>query len=209
MANLAVFDIITVKIVGKLAGQTIIYDFAYEVQSIVGPTIPEDSAVQNFVTAWPIEAGSPFIKIMSAACPQYTCDYVQAQKVFPARRPYFREAIGTPGIFAGTSAAPSDAGVITKRIDPPRRGGVGHLHITGLDVAGLETGRWNDDVLEALDQIGQSLDDLVALDQGGTVVTWSPVVLRRDDPILSPDIIGYSVAPEVRTMRRRVVGRGI
>lgn len=210
MANAAVGDIATVQMVGLLYGQTIIYDFAYKVTSISGGLVSRavlGSALNNeFQTA----ILSPWAKILAAVSPEYTTRYSQVQFIHPTREPYDRLTNVATASGPGSASSPSASAVITKRINPPHQGGAGHLCIAGLDYNDVGSGRWTGANITALVAIGGSLMTGFSMNTAGSVTTsMLPVVFRRGDPANSPDLFNFAISDEVRTQKRRVVGRGI
>jgi hypothetical protein len=117
----------------------------------------------------------------------------------------------TPSVPSGQNAAgdcnnPSVAVAITKRSDFANRHGRGTIHFPGIPdaayVAGLITNGWRDSV----DPFELKVATPVTISTGVILV---PVIYRRDNPEISYQVVSVSTETNIRTMRRRVVGRGI
>lgn len=137
-----------------------------------------------------------------------TVTYTQivAQWILPSR---WARALYVPFRATGTRAvdaiSSSSAAVITKRTDFPAPHGVGSLHLGGLAYTDAFQSQWTLATRALTDNVGLAMKRPVTL-AGGEL---RPVVLNRTLPATSQEILSAITEPTVRTMRSRVVGRGV
>lgn len=137
-----------------------------------------------------------------------TVTYTQivAQWILPSR---WARALYVPFRATGQRAvdgiASSSAAVVTKRTDFPAPHGVGSLHIGGLAMTDAFASQWTLATRLLTDAVGNAIKRPVSIAEG----TLKPVVLNRGTPAISQEILTAITQPEVRTMRSRVVGRGV
>lgn len=206
----SVGDICSVKMVGVLYGQTIIYDFAYRIKTIGSGTADWLVTLAAFNAAWQSDPLSPWAVILSKLSPEYSAQYSQMQWIHPTRSPYDRLTNVVAATGPGSASSPSASAVLTKRINPPHQGGAGHLCLAGLDYASVADGRWTGANITAMTAIGVTLlQTFTVTPSSGPSIFLEPVVYRRTDPTNSPVIFNFALADVVRTQKRRVVGRGI
>lgn len=140
---------------------------------------------------------------------------IRAQVVAPNRRPVVVVSAAFDGLNTFGSLTANASGVITKRTDvithrtaPTKAGGVGSIHVPALPPDWMDDG-----MLTTGCQIAFAtwVPNLLATRSIGTGGLMAPCLWHRQagSPRLSDDVVAMQVQDEVRTMRRRTVGRGI
>lgn len=95
---------------------------------------------------------------------------------------------------------------VTKRSELASRHGIGTLHLGGIADTFCTAGRVASAFGSIINLFAGQLNDDVTLT--GSVI-YDPVIYNRSNPSLSAVITTASYQDTLRTMRRRVVGRGI
>lgn len=138
----------------------------------------------------------------------FTVQSVRAQWIYPTRYAYLDRA---PAFGAGTQAPPTvpqnATCVITLKSDFGGRHGNGNVFLTGFEQAQTFGGIWTGLQLGHMAVLGDFLTQTFSFDEGAHEML--PVIYRRALPNASATVTGYAVQPEIRTMRRRTVGRGV
>lgn len=118
-------------------------------------------------------------------------------------------AVGTDEIGGEASASepPGVAAAVTLRAVTTGRHSRGTIHFPGVPKTWSVTGRINAPGQAAYGNAGAAYRRV--LTSVDTFKVFNPIIYYRELPELSQDVAGYEVQNTVRTMRRRVVGRGI
>lgn len=207
-------DIIELKLVGFLFGQTMINVLHFRVQTL--PTDPEYvAAMQAFLTAWDVSTTkTSFLK----CCPSdYTLQYATAQRVAPTREVFLYKFMGNAGTGAAANPAQDANAVLTKRTAHignhtagtyTYRGSTGSVHFPGIPATAGLAG--NITTAYAVDMGTFGSDLLLGLTPADTSYYKSVVWHRLFTPQPSSDDVITTVnQPQIRIMRRREVGQGI
>lgn len=129
------------------------------------------------------------------------------QLIWPTRwRRIAPDITTTTGLYDGGCDNPSVAVAISKAGDIARKGGGGTLHLPGIPTTIQENGRISADYSATIDPLEVQI---AAVKTGASGQTWQPIIYNRANPANSIAITSVSTETTLRTMRRRVVGRGI
>lgn len=133
-------------------------------------------------------------------------NFVSLQWISPDRfrRRTFIPAV-TAGLLAEPASPPSSAIFLETQSELAGRHGHGGIHIAGLPLSETEDGRWTAAIAGTLSALQTRVTEAIT---DGTSV-YSPIIFNRTTPAASPIVEDSLLWGEVRTMRRRVVGRGI
>lgn len=135
--------------------------------------------------------------------------YSQWQVLVPERLPYIRFHDAAPGGVAGASLPSNSSVVLVKRGPAAGRHNRGAIHLPGVPVAHTEDSRLNAAGMGAMAALSAIVPEWLQVMVGGRILEAYPIIYDREAAILSADIIDCTPVPEIRTMRRRTVGRGI
>jgi len=213
-ADIAVNDIIELKLAGHLFGQQMLNVFHYRA-STTGLDNTYYASIDSFVTAW---NASPMRGSFLACAPnEYTFDNIFCQRVSPSRDVYRFLGTGANGTGGAANPAVEANACITKRTGHVNNhtagvhtnvGGTGAVHLPGIPSSGASAGLITPAYSITL--------DLFALDVKSSVIdantrTWIPCLWHRNNTPQpsSDDLIDAVTKVEVRVLTRRTVGRGI
>lgn len=187
--------------------QTVMSVFHYQ---YIGPTtIADGAAALDTLLSNQFEPGSLLDKYLLACNADLKVTNINAQLVAPGRFAKLSQlpAVGySQGRIAGTPLPSSTAVAITKRGDSANRHSVGTLHMGGVDSASVAD--------SVLTEAGKLLYAAVAGTlyfniQANVDESFRPIIFNRAGPTSSVRVTAATKQNNVRTMRRRVVGRGI
>lgn len=191
---------------GRLSGQTILNTFTHAVQVVTGaPTI--DQLYQGMYDDWWDAGASVRTTYLNCLPSDYTLDFLNVQVISPIR--YKKRQIASAGVGALIAAAdqPVTSQVIYRSGDLGSRKDQSSLHLPGTSVAEVTNGVYDLGQTALLNALAVKCKTPYTIATGTLTVT--PVIFHRG-PTPSYSIITDAIAKtEVRTMRRRVVGRGI
>jgi len=189
-----------------LYGQTMLSIFHYKLTS--SGVLDGGVVLDDFNLVWGRdEDGAMMRGFSNAQSENVVYNSVVLQWIAPnryARRIYVSDITG--GVVVGAAISPQTSAAITKQSDLPRPHGVGTLHLGGLLASDATSGLWGTGARAKLATLSGYMSTEYTT-AGGSVLT--PVIFNRVVPSASEKIITAVGQPQVRTMRRRVVGRGI
>lgn len=149
--------------------------------------------------------GGLHTKFMAAMSEDYTALRLRGQWILPERHAYVdRSPIEETGSVPSEIMGPNVAVTILKRTELAGGHGRGVTHMPGVPKSFVTAGTLNAFGRGSYEDFGGAVSAPIAL-LGGDAV---PVLYNRTTPGDSPEITGYSINPDVRTMHRRTVGLG-
>lgn len=206
--NVSAGDILEATIVGSSAGQTTLSVLHYRLAVIT----PQDGVtLANLINA-DLNSALPSCLIAAYAdccADNFSINSLILQWIYPVR--YARlvySAVITDGTVANGSFPPAVASALTKRSDMAGRSKQGTLHMPGVPNDFVINGLLTAGAISFYNQLGAIVRDVVNVPGGGGSDLF-PIIYHRQSPAASADITSVSVQSTSRTMRRRVVGRGI
>lgn len=191
---------------GRLAGQTILNTWTHVAQVLSGqPTVGQtyDAMLADW---W--DAGAS-VKTTYLAClpSDYTLDYYNVQVIYPTR--YKRKQTFDAGV--GGLVAPAKesatAQVIYRSGDLGSRKDQSSLHLPGVGDSLIADGVLDAGQITRLNALAVKCKTAYTI-LGGSI-TVSPAIFHRGPQPTFSLITDAIAKTEVRTMRRRVVGRGV
>lgn len=191
---------------GRLSGQTILNTFTHAVEVLTGaPTV--DQLYQAVYDDWWDAGASVRTTYLAALSSDYTLDFLNVQVIYPVRykRRQFIDANTGGLIEAAEQAATSQT--IYRSGDLGSRRDQSSLHLPGVNQVYYADGVYEVAQVARLNALAVKCKTAYSIGTGTLRIT--PVIFHRG-PQPSYSIITDAIAKtEVRTMRRRVVGRGI
>jgi len=165
---------------------------------------------QELVNIWErIQPGAatdvitPFVSCMGLGT---SVDFCRVQWVWPQRYQAFQNAVNLAGGVINATVNPSVAAVISRSGDIARKGRRSNLHMPGLPTSFIANGSLTAAAVNTYQVFGvATMQNLVT----PTGHTYTPVIYNRANPASSIVITTVIPSATARTMRRRVVGRGI
>lgn len=206
MANAAVGDFYLLSFYHTMGAQKLINTFRYRLESL-GTAITVDD-VQNNMETLIASGGNILSKWLAVIPPQVTLVERWYQRVFPTRIRKKIVASGLQGTWANATTSTNQAVSIERYAENATRHGVGRIQLVAsnnpLDITnGSIT---NAAYTTALGVLGTQMAASLTLPVVGSVL--KPILQSVSVPGSFTYIIGSSVKPELRTMRRRTVGVG-
>lgn len=129
------------------------------------------------------------------------------QWIYPLRYTRVTKSPGTTsGAVSSDASPPATAAALTKRAQLAGRKNRGTVHMPGVPLSFLNGGIVTGPGLAAYNSLCIVLSNPISV-SGGAPTT--PIILNRTTPTTSQDVVSCSPESTLRTMRRRVVGRGI
>jgi hypothetical protein len=191
---------------GRLSGQTILNTWTHAVEVTAGaPTV--DQLYDGMLNDWWDAGASVRTTYLNCLPSDYTMDFLNVQVIYPVR--YKRKRHISAGVGGLTEAAdqPVTSQVIYRSGDLGSRRDQSSLHLPGTSVAQVDEGVYELAQTALLNALAVKCKTAYAIATATMNVT--PVIFHRG-PQPTYSIITDAIAKtEVRTMRRRVVGRGI
>jgi len=196
-------QIVECTVVGRQAGQMIMNTYHYYTN---GDPIPG-------TLAWAAAAAADWSALtagradfMAMFNPLYEVRSVSVQLIWPTRyaRGPFIQTPPVAGTRAGTITPPGTQWSATTLTDATGASSHGGNRYAGLNVADTDLGEITGAFgIVANDGVAPLYTDIAL--QG---VALTPLVYNRNDPESSNPIANFIIEDQIRTMRRRVVGRG-
>lgn len=187
---------------GRQAGQATLTVRHYR----LGPgstTTDGQAAITAFLDEWVTAIRDP---LLAATGSDWTLESVVGQAIYPQRyRRITRPVVGGVGSL-DPGQAPGIAAVIQLYTQAAGTSGSGLVHLPGIPSGAYEDGLMAGFYRLLMDEIGEAMADSITTTGG---LSWEPIIYRRSAPTQSQRITGATTMPQLRTMRRRVVGRGI
>lgn len=132
---------------------------------------------------------------------------IRYQKIYPTR---YRAIEYIPAVTEGqgpaTSLPPANAVAITKRSNIADRHGLGTLHMPAVPSSWVQNGVVQSTPSVNYANVGSAMVQTILVATGQP---FAPIMFNRANPAGSFFASTYAVQQSVRTMKRRVVGRGI
>lgn len=202
----AVDDIFQVQIWCTLFGQKTISTLHYRV--ITAPTPTDVLVISDQLAGFVGNAPGGICEELEAiVSPNLSIDFVRAQRVYPTRQPYVDYGVYAFGTLTGDALPPGATLQIAKRTVIAAPGRTGHMAVSGVPIDKTVNGIFTSAFLTLCEPLEDALETSITLISSGYVLR--AVVLHQSDPLLSEGILQCEAQQSVRTMRRRVVGRGI
>lgn len=200
-------DIVLMSFEGKCFGQTIIYTQHYRINGAGNPTT---TLTQDWLEVMSLINGGGEDDLITHYKDLYSNEYtlfgVRLQRIFPIRSAFFRTAIvDGGGTFVGQTGTASGSAALTFRTEKAGRDQISNKKLGPVpeeaQLEGLLTAAYQAEVKVFGDQQMRELVLPVAS------VDMIPVVYHAGTHA-TDDYASFEVQAEVRSMSRRVVGRG-
>lgn len=203
----AIGDIIQVIVNSRCEGQVIKNVLYYK--SLAGREGTYQEGIDELLVGLTIDDVSSLTDAMTPLMgPNATIEFVQAQRVYPQRDIYVRRVVNQAGVHDDDCDAPNLAAVVVKQTERVGRGKSGTFHAGGLASTLYAKGEFTAPGQTLLKVLADTLKiDMVDAVPGAGFRpgTFNPTLGTPDN--FNP-IVGTSVMPTVRVMRRRTVGVG-
>lgn len=202
-------DIVSISVFGRVYGQRIIMTRNYQVNTATsgGDTRTQLQAIGNQYKS----VGQVVEAYLGLMPEQYQGDVVRSQVIYPVRSSFVDVQMTNTGTIDTPEALNQSAAGITLQTPKAGRSQRATIHIGPLPVDSVQSGTLTAGYVTLLNTLGaRFLTQLSTTGPGAVAMT--PIIYHRngDGPLQKSDpVTGYSVNDELRTMRRRVVGRGI
>lgn len=207
--DLANDDVIELTMSGKYQGSTIINSFHYKWAGgfLANPLGSDEvqNLLQQFETrVWEAVVGG----IRSRLTNEFRLDRLLAQIVWPVRKHYLEWNVANPLGSAVPPGVPSDTNItISLRTERVGRGRTGNKKITGMPLATFDGAQFTSGERIAWTVATARLLDTQP-DLAG-IQNWIPIVWSRRRAADRARVIGATVRPEIRVLRRREQGKGV
>jgi hypothetical protein len=200
----ATSSILECTLVGRLNEQTILNIFHFYTPAAI---VPMGRGLANATAEdfW-FQLGTQ-VAFIGLFHNNFTFQRVTCQQIFPSRmaRGTNTPAPPIPGTRVGNPLPQQTQWSATTLADGSGPGSHGGNRFTGATLTDQSGGVWNNAFLDEAAGAVSWLYQPITI--GG--VDWAPVVYRRKAPLQSQQVESYILEDQVRTTRRRVVGRGI
>ena len=205
--GLAIGDILSIQLHGRILNQKTISTFFYKV--ISASTEQNDAVALKAVgDSFTVGILSPGLSFIQAAPQNWTAVETRVQRVYPALSQYVIDTVGLPGTVGSDAEAPNIMATITRRGAAGGRRNIGALHSAPLPSDGFADGLITNTHKTRLETVATRMlnDFTVTLETTQlTPILWSRAIPSDGQRRVSSTI----VQNEVRTMRRRTLGLGI
>lgn len=206
MPNLSTGTIVQVTLEGRLFAQTTLTVLHYRLDATGGPT-DMDLLFDQFRTALTVGTTNFYESYIECLSADYVPSYITMQAIYPIR---YRARIYTPiqvsGLVAGDSMPPGVQVSITKQSALAQRDGIGGVRMPAVPISFVIEGQISPSAEDAYTIFANNLNNAYVAGAGNT---FTPVIFHRLNPDNSLVIATAIVQRTVRTISRRVVGRGI
>jgi len=204
---LAVNDIIQVTVLQSRNAQQVLNVFHYRCATAPSTGTEADNVRALVVHLWQT-GGGVFPDLWKAINSTDTfLNRVRGQKIAPTRQAYVEELIITAGDIAANNLETTNLSwVFVKQSEAAGRRGKGTTHMLVPTTEWMTDGLLDDDGQTDRDNFMAEIDNTQTVAAGGV---YEPVIFH---PNFSPNfhrITHCTQKPELRTMSRRTVGRGI
>ena len=203
--GMAIGDIVLIQFRGSINDQVTISNFHYRVTGM--PTvIPVNNELDNILQELDANAGAVYENFRLACPGNWACDFLVAQRLTTVRSVSRKLApTNQAGARMNRDFQQSNA-VITRNTDFSGRSQVSTLHLPGISGNDAVSGETTPAYAIPLNSLASSiLSPIAAL--FAPVIT--PVIYHRGKVPDFDTVTAAFAQPHIRTMRRRVVGRGI
>jgi hypothetical protein len=204
---LSVNDIVQVTIGGLKDQQTVMNTVHFQCTTAASTGTPAENMASLLDHLWDNATGIWFDPWLALMPDDYTLQTVRAQRVAPTRSAYIEQLVVAAGTAVNVAAETANlTWVLVKQSELAGRRGKGTMHILLASPEHYTNGLLNVNGATPRLTWASLIDDQVTVTAGGVYV---PVIFH---PNFSPNfsrITHATIKQEVRTMRRRTVGRGI
>lgn len=202
---MTVGDIVSITLRGTLNGQTTLNVLHYRLTSVGGLT---DFA--SWASAVVIKLDGPAemaVFYAGALSEDVTNLQYVIQKIYPTRLVvYVHDMTATEGQITESALPPGVQASLTKRGALANRNNIGGVRMPGAPITANEGGYISTAYNALLEAFATYLAGPITT---VTIGTLTPIIYNRQIPADSPAVATVTVEQTMRTMRRRVVGRGI
>lgn len=201
--SLQVDDVIEVVIQGEADGQTTITTFHYMMND---PATDAVEWLQAALNTFQGEIDGTYARFRNVTGDDFIFRAVTIQRISPTRNAKIGIPIGEQtGLVNSECLPPANAVAVTRRTELAGRHQHGSLHMPGVPLSFVANGILTANAVSTYSTFANSLT--FPLEWGNA--TARPVIFNRLDPLASTTVSNAAPMTSVRTMRRRVVGRGI
>jgi len=204
---LAVSDIVRVTVGGEKDGQSILNIFDFQVTTAPSTGTPGENIEALLQHLWNSTTGTWHDTWLACLPDDYLLRLVRGQRIAPTRSAYVENLIVSPGTIAADQMQTANlTWVFIKQTELAGRRGRGTTHMLLPATTWMLNGNLDTNGAAERDLLVNLVDDQVTVAAGGVYV---PVIFH---PNFSPNFSRITHATEkteIRTMRRRTVGRGI
>lgn len=203
MANLHLLDVVQVRIVGRLYGQTTISTYGYVVTAITGT--PDQLSVFGPWFAATQLAGGLLYTYLHAAPAAYDCRTMDFQVISPTRYAANRYTVAASGELDDTAQITQVSASVTRRGDLAEQSNVGHVNIPAPGGADwVMNGIFKPAYMTQLNLHAAAISEELTY----ATARFTPVLLKNNGTSGAP-ITQTFAQDTVRVVRRRTVGLGI
>jgi len=204
--TMQVGDIINITMVGRCNGQTTMTSLHYRLTSVGSLTVHSTWA-QAVISKLNTATVGLAQYYMNACSEQLIAAEWWVQKIYPTRMVKV-SGVSDPseGVIAEFALPPATSVSLTKRGLVAGRHSIGGVRMPAVPLTWNESGYVSATGLLLYESLCSQLQ--APLD-GVTIGNLQPVIFNRVSPNISVDVMGMSTEDTLRTMKRRVVGRGI
>lgn len=197
-----------VTIVGRVFEQRCLTILHYQlILPSQGQTIDGNLAINQFnATLNTIGAGSLIGSYAACMAASYSFEAITYQWMYPTR---YRRVNAPPAVVQGSTGLncrqTNIAVAVNRFTENAGRGTTGTLHLPAVPDEWQAGGRL-DGGLDEYNNFGTQSRTVSQLPNN---VAMNPIIFSKGTPLFSKAVIGHIVGSELRTMRRRTVGRGV
>lgn len=199
-------DWVSVNFGGRIFGQRTILTSWWRAASDFGvKTIPQD--LDDILNEFSAAGSTTFVtKLRAAMPPQWTLEYIRAQRVRPTRSAYREAGYALPGTNADAATTGVDTVAVLYKGDNAGRSNISVKKFgpvpDAASAAGLVTAAYKLILNPAADQLG------LAVQVGGVGGPFITPIVPHKDGVTFEAITQVAVQATSRCMTRRTVGRG-
>lgn len=198
-------DIIETVFRGRVNGQVTMSLFHHQYTSDIA--LVDGVGVLDELFAKMVATGGLYARYRNCLSSDWNNGIVTLQKITGTR---YRKLEYIPtnreGAVASAALPPATACCLTRQAAIAGRGSVGTLHMPAVPNTFAEEGLTTVAADTAYGLLATQLAAVITLTAGGN---FNPVIFHRPSPANSPFVALVALQETIRTMRRRVVGRGI
>ena len=203
-ANIATGDVVEVAFEGVHDQQRVLNLFHYRIDKSDPAAVTQASFI-NSLHAKLNATGGLIPTFLAAVSGDYLLSDVRYQFQYPTRWAAVTKDVGEVG-GGPASLPPADSATFTLRAEQAGRRYRRSLHLPALPADWVSEGLIETGFMTNFNDLGAKLIEKINISTG---LDATPVILHRAAYGSSPQIADFSIVPQVRTMKRRVVGRGI
>jgi hypothetical protein len=197
--------IVELALEGTLDAQRVMNLLHYRVSYTSGGPAGEDELF-NALHAAITPTGELIPRYLACISTDFTLDRIRYQVVAPTRTRFRYKDMGITGTGGAPACPPADSACITLRGDGAGRTNRRSLHLPGLPFDWVNQGKVDPGFLTNFANLRLKLEHIYTV---LTTVDLQPCIWHRTNYVQSVQIKDSQLQDSVRTMRRRVLGRGI